>query len=178
MANKTNNTNADEKKTNLPNELFQLRDILFGEDKREFEAHFQELEKQTNKQIDQLSTSLHNELEELRQSMDKSFSLLSERINDTDHLHSEREDEIKQFADSTADRLEAFEQESQKVTQDVLTKMNAESSAINTKFNQQIQDALDKLQKVSDALQSNKADRQLLAELLTSAAEKINAADS
>lgn len=177
MANKTNNTNTEEKQTQLPNELFQLRDILFGEDKREFEAHFQALEKQTTQQIEQLSASIHSELEELRQNMDKSFALLSDRLNDADHLHNEREDEIKQFADNTADRLEAFEQETQQTTQDVLSKLNAESNAINEKFNQQIQDALEKLQQVSDSLQSNKADRQLLAQLLTSAAEKISAAD-
>ncbi len=177
MANKENNANKDKAEASLPNELLQLRDILFGEDKREFEAHFQALEKQTNHQIDQLSSTLHSELQELRQGMDKSFALLSERLNDTDHLHNEREDEIKQFAENTADRLAAFEQESEQTTREVISKINTDSNIMNEKFNQQIQDALAQLKQVSNTLQSNKADRQLLAELLTSAAEKISAAD-
>lgn len=175
MADKKNNASTEEAETNIPNELFQLRDILFGEDKREFEAHFSELEHKTNLQLEQLHASINQDLAEIRQSIDKSFALLSERLSDADHMHNEREDEIKQFAENTADKLEAFERHSQRTTKEVIEKIASESNLLSDSFNKQFREALEQLEQVSNTLQSNKADRKLLAELLTSAAKELGA---
>lgn len=161
----------------LPNELFQLRDILFGEDKREFEAHFNKLEKKTEQQIEHLNANLNNEINELRQDIDKSFALLSDRLSDTDHSHNEREDEIKNFADNTAARLEKFEQMTKQTTKNIFAKMDEESEKLNNDIEQQIKQVLDKVNQVSQSLQTTKTDRKLLAQLLSSAAQTLEKVD-
>jgi len=179
MANNKSNTpteNGTEKQ--LPNELFQLRDILFGEDKREFEAHFNDLEKKTEQQIERLNANFSHEINELRQNMDKSFALLSDRLSDADHGHNEREDEIKQFAENTAERLAQFEKITHQTTVNLTAKMDEETKKLSHDIDEQYQQVLAKINDVSLSLQSSKTDRKLLAQILSSAAQTLEQVDN
>lgn len=177
MANK-NNGSEPTTAINTSSELLQLRDILFGEDKREFEAHFQAIEKSTNKQLDGLTAYVNGELAELKAMMEKGFSQLSDQLNDIDHLHAEREDQLQDFADKTVSRLAKFEQQTQQKTDELQAKLSTESENLQSHFNAQHQDALEKLTQMAASLDNNKTDRDLLANILNQAAQQISNAQA
>lgn len=175
MADNENGTASTE--TISSNELFQLRDILFGEDKREFEAHFKSLEDKTNKQLDQLNQYIDGELADLKQIMDKGFAKLSEQLSDQDHLHCEREDQLQQFADDTADKLARFEKNTHHKTSEILSKLEQDTTTISNDFNAQMKQALAQLEQMANSLDNTKTDRELLANILSSAAQQISEAE-
>lgn len=168
--------------SNQLGQLGQLRDILFGEDKREFEAHFSSIEQSLSSQIEQLTLYVNQELKSLREESDKQFQLLNNQLLDSDHAHNERQDHIQAFVDSTAERLSAFEQKTQQTTEQI-----KESAAQATQqLEMQLTNDIAKLSKelgeelvhVSQTLSHDKADRTALADILSAAAAQLTALDN
>lgn len=157
----------------FPNELLQLRDILFGEDKREFQAHFQSLEHKTEKRLDELTSNINNEIAELREVMESQFAKLSERLADVDHLHDERANKLSEHIDHTLTKLESFEQATEQTTQHNLAQLSTSIEKLNTDLTTKHEQALEKITQVAESLSSDKADRNMLSSILIDAAQKI-----
>ncbi|NMP30761.1 hypothetical protein HII17_04225 [Thalassotalea sp. M1531] len=158
----------------LSNQLGQLRDILFGEDKKEFEAHFKDIEQKNSIQIEQLNAFINQELTNLKTDMDKQFDLLTNQLNDFDHLHNEREDQLQGFAESTAQQLASFEKSVAQSSKTLQEKLASDADKLNEHLEQQFSSLTDKIDQIAASLEHNKADRSLLAEVLVQAAEKIS----
>lgn len=161
-------------KPQLVNELFQLRDILFGEDKRNFQFNLDELQESTQVQFDSLSTQLYAELSDLKSHIDECFSRLSSQISDVDHQHNETENEIKRCVDLTTNELSAFEEKSKQISSDIIDRVNGEADQLNDKFTRQYTDTLSQLDSVAAELNNSKADRKTLAQLLTTVAKSLD----
>lgn len=174
MSNNSNGTGGtDSNVTQFPNELFQLRDILFGEDKREFQEHFKSLEESTNDQLQQLKSEVNSEIADLKALIEQQFAKLSERLADVDHLQEERSNQIADNLDNTAARLSSFEQQTEKNTATNLNQIEKSLNALTQSLADKHESTLTKIAEVSDKLQNDKADRALLSQVLISAAKKL-----
>ncbi|WP_448551821.1 hypothetical protein [Thalassotalea montiporae] len=185
MAKQTHDVNGQQKSPEIANQLGQLgqlRDILFGEDKREFEAHFSNIEQSLSNQIEQLTLYVNQELKTLREETEKQIQLLNDQLLDSDHAHNERQDHIQAFVDTTADRLSNFEQQTQQTSEKI--KQNAANAThqLNEQLSQEIAQLAeqfnDKLMSITSQLAHDKADRSVLANILNAAASQLNALDS
>ncbi len=172
MANQA--SNGSNAAPELTNQLGQLRDILFGEDKREFEAHFEDIEHSTAKQLDQLSAQVHQELAELRAEITRHFDQLSERLSDIDHLHMERADQIQHYAETTAQHLSTFEKATESAALQLESKLDSENNKLHRSMDEKFEQLSQQLVKLEKSLRHDKADRNLLAEVLTQAAARIS----
>ncbi|MFD2165069.1 hypothetical protein ACFSJY_02235 [Thalassotalea euphylliae] len=157
----------------LSNQLGQLRDILFGEDKREFEAHFQSIEKTTTSQLDQLTNYINQELNALRDDIEKQFAAMANQISDNDHLHSEREDQLQSFAESTANQLANFEKKTEQASNNLQKQLSDDKQQLARQLEEQFTTLNEKIDTLGASLDDNKADRNLLADILTQAAERV-----
>ncbi|MAG76771.1 MAG: hypothetical protein CL811_08425 [Colwelliaceae bacterium] len=175
MANQA--SNGSSAAPELTNQLGQLRDILFGEDKREFEAHFEDIEHSTAKQLDQLSAQVHQELSELRAEITRQFEQLSERISDVDHLHMERADQLQHYAETTAQQLSSFEKATESAALQLENKLDSENKKLHSLVDNKFEQLSQQLAQLEKSLRHDKADRSLLAEILTQAAAQINSAE-
>jgi uncharacterized protein YdhG (YjbR/CyaY superfamily) len=154
-------------------QLFEIRDLLFGEQVSSIQQTIAQQNQATNNRLDELEKLIQKN----HADTSKQISLLSQKL--ADDLESNRLEHVSQEGileeklESLNGQLDNYQQQTEKEfksTQQQISQSNAE-------LNQSLKVEVDKLEKqiikVSSELGTNKADRKTLASLLESMATNL-----
>jgi DNA repair exonuclease SbcCD ATPase subunit len=157
----------------------KIRDILFGNQMRDFDKKFNQLEdristelnnlrKENALQMDSLQTFIEGEIEILSNKLSAEEST---RIENMDDLDSELKKSAKQLDKKIADLSKALDTQSRDSNQ----KMLKQSQDFNGELNKQIEQTRKRMDDYKQELSSTKTDKSVLAEMFNSLALQINA---
>ena len=159
----------------------KIRDILFGNQMRDFDRKFQQLEeriatelsnlrKEQSLQMDSLQTFMQGEIEILS---NKLSSEESTRIEQLDDLDGELKKSSRQLDKKIADLSRTMDTQSRDINQ----KMLKQSQDFNNELTSQIEQTRKRMDDYKQELASTKTDKSVLAEMFNSLALQINADD-
>lgn len=160
----------------------KIRDILFGNQMREFDRKYDRLEeriagdfadlrKENANQFDSLQTFVESEIEILAS---KLAAEENARIEDVDSLESQLKKSVKQIDKKIADLNKIIENQSREINQKILK----QSQDFHAEMNSQFESARKRMDSYKNELSSGKVDKSALAEMLNALALQINADDS
>ena len=178
----TRNTEAANKNTAEPTELDnvdKIRDILFGNQMRDFDRKFNQLEeriasdltnlrKENSLQIESLQTFIESEIEILAS---KLSSEEKTRIDEMDDMDAGLKKNVKQIDKKIADAGKSLDTHSREMNQ----KMLKQSQDFNIEMNSQFEQTRKRMDDYKRELTASKVDKSILAEMLNSLALQINA---
>ena len=157
----------------------KIRDILFGNQMRDFDKKFNQLEdrisaeltslrKENSLQMESLQTFIEGEIEILS---NKLSAEESSRIEEMDDLDSELKKSARQLDKKIADLSKALDTQSRDINQ----KMLKQSQDFNSELKSQIEQTRKRMDDYKQELASTKTDKSVLAEMFNSLALQINA---
>lgn len=172
----TDNNHADAE--DLDN-VDKIRDILFGNQMRDFDRKFSQLEeriaddlgnlrKENALQIESLQTYIESEIEILASKLSGEEK---NRIDEMDNLDADLKKNVKQIDKKIADVGKSLDSQSRETNQ----KMLKQSQDFNTEMNNQFDQVRKRMDEYKQELTTSKVDKSILAEMLNSLALQINA---
>jgi hypothetical protein len=147
----------------------KIRDILFGNQAREYEKRFQRMEEQLFKEMAEVRESSQKRLETLETFFKKELTVLKERLQGEieDRVESEKKS-LREFSDATsslgkkiAKLEETFTAHATDLNDQLLKQSKNITDDMDRKFEKSSKDTKEAIQGLSDI----KADRSVLAEL-------------
>ncbi len=155
----------------------KIRDILFGQQLREFERKFAQIEDRLNSDLDALRGESQRQNESLQTYIDSEAEILSGKLKNEadarqkqlDDLHDELKKLARQIDGRLSDLSARIEEQGRDFNQKLL-KHSQEASAELQKLQEQMRQRMDKQHR---DLNQSKVDRSLLAEMLTSLAMQL-----
>jgi len=148
------------------NEIFQLRDIIFGESKRELELRVNQMEKEFTERLTALEKQIMKKIQQAQSQLDASINKLESMMQAIDKSHIEREQSIDDHLSATQSELEAFSTASRQESQDIIKQIQTQATLLTDEFSKKYEEAMNQLKTVSDNLETNKTDKVALANLL------------
>lgn len=156
----------------------KIRDILFGNQLRDFNNRFAQLEKRLATDIELLRSESAQQIESMRTYVEGEIDLLDNRLKTEETTRVEQLDELDDDLKKTGRQLE-------KKLADAASYQDKQSSAIKEQllknsqdFQQQLSDQIQQVRRLMDdnqhLLSDTKMDRTLLAELLHGMASQLN----
>src|SRR5262245_2697117 len=155
----------------------KVRDILFGNQLREFERRFVRLEERLVKETSDLREDVKTRLEGLETYARKETASLA------DQIRSEREDrvdahdsvarELKDTARSLERRITSVDEQLAKSHRDLREQMLEQHQRLSDEIRKRVDDVLATLAREAQELRSDKADRAAIASLLTEMALRL-----
>jgi DNA repair exonuclease SbcCD ATPase subunit len=147
----------------------QIRDILFGNQMREFEKRFTRMEEQLFNEMSEVRESSQKRLETLEAYFKKELTVLKERLqNEIDERAEAEKKSLREFNDATSSigkKIAKLEESITAHATDLHDQLLMQSKNIvadmDQKFEKSAKDTKEALQELSDI----KADRSMLAEL-------------
>ena len=185
MEKKTNNKATSAKNSNKePSDLDnvdKIRDILFGNQMRDFDRKFIQLEeriasdlgnlrKENALQIESLQTFIESEIEIIAS---KLATEEKTRIEEMDELDSDLKKNVKQIDKKIADVGKSLDSTSRDINQKLLK----QSQDFNAEMNSQFEQTRKRMDGYKQELTNAKVDKSVLAEMFNSLALQINAED-
>lgn len=168
----TNKAN-DKEASNEGSELDTLRHIVFGEAKTQLEQRIDNLEKRSQASFDKLEHLLEKNLAALQQKMAEEFQSLENKLAYADQNQDKKAEELNAYADRISSALEMAEANSKQENDELHDRLDKELKSLSDNFTLQLTQAIDKLNQVSNELNSSKTDRRTLAKLLASVASNL-----
>ena len=159
----------------------KIRDILFGNQMRDFDRKFSQLEerisndlgnlrKENSLQIESLQTFIESEIEILASKISTEEQT---RIDEMDELDSDLKKNVKQIDKKITDIGKSLETQSREINQ----KMLKQSQDFNAEMNNQFDQTRKRMDDYKQELSTAKVDKSILAEMFNSLALQINADD-
>jgi DNA repair exonuclease SbcCD ATPase subunit len=168
------------KNENLQNEeqnIDKVRDILFGNQVRDFERRFAKLEERFNENIAETREETQKKLDELEEFINREVSALTERI--TTEQHS-RQDDVKKLSSELQNnshdfdkKLSSMGEKTAKNESEIRQKILDQSKSLTDDMKKRQEDIMAKLKRESDELREDKADRIAIAEIFTEMAMRL-----
>lgn len=165
---KSNNTDASNQE-----KLFAIRDLLFGEQVAQLEAAIAELNKTAEKRFNQLEKNLEKTSEKFNQSLEKAVSNLTEALDKNHIEHSSQEAIIEDNLGSLSKAFDQFQEQTEDNFDDAEKALNAASKSIYKSLEKEVKSLNSKIEKASEELSTNKADRKTLATMLENMATNL-----
>ena len=156
----------------------KIRDIIFGNQMREYESRFARLEKHLLKEISDLQADAAKRFDALELYVNKELESLSDRLKSEQDLRAESNkklsEEIKEAAASlskTIGRLEEVQSKDSRELRQQLLELNKNLSAEIREKEKEASQALDR---AADELRTDKVDRSAFAEILLDIAVRMS----
>jgi uncharacterized protein YoxC len=144
----------------------KVRDILFGNQVREFERRFARLEERIIKETNDLKEDVRSRVEALEQYTRKEMESLGDRLK-ADH------DERVESDASLARRITAVDEQAAKGQRELRQQILEQHQRLSDDIRKKMDEVLAALAHEAQALRSDKADRATLAALLTEMAMRL-----
>ncbi len=168
---------ATESDTETGDNVDKIRDILFGQQLRDFERKFAQIEDRLNSDLEALRGESQRQNDSLQTYIDSEAEILSGKLKTESETRQQQlddlQDELKKLArqiDSRlADLAEQLEQQARDFNQKLL-KHSQEASAELKKQQEQLRQRMDEQHR---SLSDGKVDRSMLAEMLTTLAMQL-----
>ena len=155
----------------------KVRDILFGNQVREFERKFARLEERIIKETNDLKEDVRSRVEALEQYTKREMETLSEHLK-ADHDDRVESDaalsrELKDTAASLARRVTTVDEQLGKSQRELRQQILEQNQRLSDDIRKKIDEVLATLAHEAQTLRSDKADRATLAALLTEMAMRL-----
>ena len=178
MADKKNSAENDVKNSPPENtELASLRQIVFGAAKADIEQQIQALNQRTAEHFQKLEQQMAQHVKNLQSAMDDGLQQLSQQLALADQGQDQKAAELNAYADKLSSELEMADANNKQENDELHSRLDKEIALLTTKFNEQLNQALAKLNQVSNDLNANKTDRKTLAKLLSTVANNLEIGD-
>lgn len=160
----------------------KIRDILFGNQMREFDRKFAQLEDRIASDLAAIRQENTQQIESLQSFVESEVDILSNKIASEEKIRIEQLDEldadlkksVKQIEQKLAELSKALEKSSRDTNQKML-KQNQDHS---TELSKQIEQSRKRMDGYREELTVGKVDRNALAEMLNGLAMQLNQNDS
>lgn len=158
--------------------LDKVRDILFGVQMREVDRRFGRLEERLVKETNDLKDEVKRRLEALEQYTRAEVDSLADRLRaEHDALAATRQDasrELRETAASLERRTTTLDEQLSKAQRELRQQMLEQHQRLTDDFRQKVDEVLATLAREARELRDDKADRRLVASLLTEMAMRLN----
>ena len=179
MADKKSSTENDLKNSMSENsELASLRHIVFGAAKADIEQQIANLSQRTAEHFQKLEQQMAQNVKNLQAAMDDGLHQLAQQLATADQAQDQKAAELNAYADKLSSELEMADANNKQENDELHNRLDKEIASITAKFNEQLNQALAQLNKVSSELNNNKTDRKTLAKLLSTVATNLEIDDS
>jgi hypothetical protein len=155
----------------------KIRDILFGVQVRDFERRFSKLEERFNEEIAEAREETNKKLNELEEFINREVSSLMERISVEQHS---RQDDVKKLSGEINDASHEFDkkmtsmgEQTGKNESELRQKILEQSKSLTDEMKKRQTEILTKLERESNELREDKADRTAMAEIFTEMAMRL-----
>ncbi|WP_340679399.1 hypothetical protein [Paraglaciecola sp.] len=174
MADKKSNPENELKNSHAENsELASLRQIVFGAAKADIEHQIQDLSQRTAEHFQKLEQQMAQNVKNLQTAMDDGLQQLSQQLALADQGQDQKSAELNTYADKLSSELEMADANNKQENDELHSRIDKEIALLSAKFNEQLNQALAKLNQVSSDLNANKTDRKTLAKLLSTVASNL-----
>ena len=159
----------------------KIRDILFGNQMREFDRRYAQLEDSISGDIESLRKENALQIESLQTFIESEIAILAKkltgeekvRIEEMDNLDSELKKSVKQIDSKIAEVGKSLDSQSSSINQKILK----QSKDFNAEMKGQFDQARKRMDGYKQELSTGKVDKSALAEMLNSLAIQINGDD-
>lgn len=155
-------------------QLFEIRDLLFGEQQRLIELRIQNLEKNMQRKLQEMNDVFSNALNTLRQDSHAKLEELASHVEDLSKKHTENEHNLGADISDLQHHLNETRSELMQADSDLDTHLNNEANRLMNELTKKYDELMANLNNTSEELKNNKADRKTLATLLASVANNLN----
>ena len=178
---KSNSSSSDTEVTETDN-VDKIRDILFGNQMREVDQRFANLEKSLSRDLAAMRNENALQIESLKTYIESEIEILGSklsaeeksRIEDDDGLDDKLKQGVKQIDKKLSDLGKSLDKNARDINQKILK----QSQDFSNELNNQINEARDRMDGHRQELAAAKVDKLLLSEVLSSMALQVNGDDS
>lgn len=156
----------------------KIRDIIFGNQMREYETRFLRLEQRILKEISVLQDEMGKRCDALEQYLNKEVESMDARLKSEQRLRAESDEqlsvEIKEAARSISTGIDRMEQSQIKDSRELRQQLLELNKELSAEIRQKDKNASLALDQAADQLRSDKVDRSALAEILLEIALRMS----
>lgn len=173
-ANKKNVKNPEAANAIDPaSQLHEIQKLLFGQQIAQLEEVITELRKDTQQHFASLEKKLSDKLEAQRKDFSAQLSDMAKHHTETSAQHDNRDALIEGDLDELRKALESFEAQTEAAHGELEAQLAQEAKQLADSIDSKVTNVTEHLNKSSHALDDQKVDRNNLAELLSSIANKL-----
>ena len=156
----------------------QIRDILFGNQMRDYDRRFQRLEEGIRKEVADLRDDTKSQLEALEEHLRKEMADVRAALarESKDRVEADRKlgDDLKKTSDETYERIRELESDLDARAAELRDQILAQSKALSEDIQSRDDRLSAELSQTANELQESKVDRGTLAQLLVDVAMRIS----
>ncbi len=180
-ANKKNASSPNKKSDNsdpidIPSseeQLFAIRNLLFGEQVKQLENQIHEQDIKFTERLDRIEALMIKNHEAVNEEINAASQRIANDIESNRVEHVSQESILEDKLSSLTDRLSAFQELTDNNLEDARHALNHTADEINKSLQREVEQLTLKLNAASTELSTNKADRKTLANLLESMASNL-----
>lgn len=165
-----------------PDNVEKIRDILFGNQMREFDRKFSQLEDRISSDFATMRQENSQQIESLQSFVESEVDILSNKISSEEKIRIEQLDELdadlKKCVKQIEQRLAELSKSLEKSSRDTNQKMLKQSQDHSAELSNQIEQSRKRMDGYREELTVGKVDRIALAEMLNGLAMQLNLNDS
>ena len=165
-----------------PDSVDKIRDILFGNQMREFDRKFSQLEDRIASDFATMRQENSQQIESLQSFVESEVDILSNKITSEEKTRIEQLDELdadlKKCVKQIEQKLAELSKSLEKSSRDTNQKMLKQSQDHSAELSKQIQQSRKRMDGYREELTVGKVDRHALAEMLNGLAMQLNQNDS
>lgn len=156
----------------------KIRDIIFGNQMRDYESRFLRLEQRILKEINDLQDEMGKRFDSLEQYVNKEMESMDARLKSEQDSRAESDknltEEIKDASLSITKNIDRLEQVQIKDSRELRQQQLELNKTLTTEIREKDKDASLALDQAADELRANKVDRSALAEVLLEIAVRMS----
>ncbi len=156
----------------------KIRDILFGNQMRDYESRFQRLEQRILKEISDLQDEIGKRFDSLEQYVNKEMESMDARLKGERDSRAESDKnlvgEINDASRSISKSIDRLEQAQIKDSRELRQQLLELNKTLSTEIREKDKEASLALDQATDELRVNKVDRSALAEVLLEIAVRMS----
>lgn len=156
----------------------KIRDIIFGNQMRDYESRFQRLEQRILKEISDLQDEMGKRFDSLEQYVNKEMESMDARLKSEQNSRSDSDKklagEIKDASRSITKSIDRLEQVQIKDSRELRQQLLELNKTLSTEIREKDKGASQALDHAADELRTNKLDRSAFAEVLLEIAVRMS----
>ena len=177
-----NNTSDTDAELNEQDNVDKIRDILFGNQMRDFDRKFSHLEERIASDLAAMRKENANQMDSLQAYVDSEVEILTSKLSSEERIRidelSELDDALKksakQIEQKIAETVKTIDKQSREINQKILK----QSQDFNGELSSQIEQTRKRMDDYRQELSLGKVDKSVLAEMLNSLAMQLNQDES
>lgn len=158
--------------------LEKIRDILFGNQMREYDKRFSRLEERLAKEYSDLREETRKRLDSLETYIQKEVGFLTERLKkdqtERDETQQQLTQELKELIKSLERKISQLDEQTSTSARDIRQQMLSQSKSIDEHIRQKSEGILAALERETQELRTAKTDRSALAAIFAELAMRLN----